>query len=102
LGGESVAGGKMKSTCTIEAGTSLWYAPNTSATNESGFSCLPGGCRLVDGSFVFVGENGNLWSATESNAGILAWSRYLNSISSDVSRDQNREIGGFSVRCLRD
>jgi uncharacterized protein (TIGR02145 family) len=37
-GGESVAGGKMKSTGTIEAGTGLWLSPNTGATNESGFT----------------------------------------------------------------
>ncbi|MCX6266050.1 MAG: hypothetical protein NTW16_01645, partial [Bacteroidetes bacterium] len=31
LGGESVAGGKMKSIGTIETGTGLWYSPNTGA-----------------------------------------------------------------------
>ena len=45
LGGESVAGGKMKSTGTIQAGTGLWDDPNTAATNESGFTGLPGGIR---------------------------------------------------------
>ena len=45
LGGESIAGGKMKTTGTIEAGTGLWYAPNNGATNSSGFSALPGGYR---------------------------------------------------------
>ncbi len=43
LGGEDVAGGKMKAVGTIEAGTGLWYDPNDGATNESGFSGLPGG-----------------------------------------------------------
>ena len=46
LGGESVAGGKMKS-----VGTTYWNDPNTGATNESGFSVLPGGYRGTDGSF---------------------------------------------------
>jgi uncharacterized protein (TIGR02145 family) len=38
LGGAAVAGGKMKTT-----GLQYWISPNTDATNESGFSGLPGG-----------------------------------------------------------
>ncbi len=55
LGGSGVAGGKMKSTGT-------WQSPNTDATNSSGFSALPGGFRLANGSFYNAG-NGGWWSS---------------------------------------
>ncbi|HCN24393.1 MAG TPA: hypothetical protein DIS65_03375, partial [Candidatus Marinimicrobia bacterium] len=44
LGGTSVAGGKLKE-CTEGScpESEYWYSPNTGATNESGFTGLPGG-----------------------------------------------------------
>ncbi len=84
LGGEGIAGGKMKTTGTIEAGTGLWYAPNTGATNESGFTALPGGYRSDNGDFDGLGYYAYFWSSTEINTIlrvvpglVLQWHRCL-------------------------
>jgi uncharacterized protein (TIGR02145 family) len=95
------AGGKLKATGTIEAGTGLWYDPNTGATNETGFTALPGGDRSTNGSFNYVGYYGLWWSATEANAG-YAWNRNVDYGSSNVYRSKYDKELGFSVRCLRD
>src|SRR5690554_2066482 len=95
------AGGKLKATGTIEAGTGLWYDPNTGATNETGFTALPGGDRYGYGLFGGVGSTGYWWSATVSNTD-YAWGRYVKYYDSNVGRyNYNKELG-FSVRCLRD
>jgi uncharacterized protein (TIGR02145 family) len=66
LGGQSdenynfFAGGKMKST-----GFQYWLNPNTEANNESGFSGLPAGIRIFDGTFSSFGNNGFWWSTSE-------------------------------------
>jgi uncharacterized protein (TIGR02145 family) len=98
LGGQNVAGGKMKST-----GTSLWQSPNTAATNESGFSGLPGGYRNDDGSFSFssIGYYGDWWSSSEFNTAI-AWDRDLVYDAGNAGRYGSNKRYGFSVRCLRD
>ena len=96
LGGISVAGGKLK-----EIGTTHWQSPNTGATNETGFTALPGGYRGNYGLFYGFGSFGYWWSATEYDADI-AWCRYVYySGSSVVRHDDGKELG-FSVRCLRD
>ena len=100
LGGESVSGGKMKSTGTIEAGTGLWYAPNTGATNESGFTAGPAGFRIYNGAFYSIGSVGYWWSSSEDVTS-YAWSRNTTSSYSNVYRVDNTESGGFSVRCVR-
>ena len=95
LGGISVAGGKMKS-----VGTAYWNSPNTDATNESGFSALPGGFRNYDGSFSDISYYAIFWSATEFDL-YNAWYRYLYLFNGSVSRViANKSLGGF-VRCLK-
>jgi len=96
LGGANVAGGKLK-----ETGTTYWTTPNTGATNETGFTALPGGYRDNSGSFANVGGSGYWWSATEHDA-TTAWFRVLYCNSSNVSQVADNKKIGFSVRCLRD
>jgi uncharacterized protein (TIGR02145 family) len=100
LGGSSYAGGKMKTTGTIEAGTGLWYSPNTGATNESSFSALPGGlCHR--GYFFHLGHAAYFWSSTEYYS-YYAWYRGLSRGYSGVYRYYYHKQNGFSVRCVRD
>ncbi|MGI6410682.1 MAG: FISUMP domain-containing protein [Bacteroidales bacterium] len=96
LGGEDVAGGKLK-----EAGTTHWADPNAGANNESGFTALPGGGRNDYGSFYGIRSNGLWWSSTEHDTN-RAGTRYLNYDYSDVGRYDDGKSMGFSVRCLRD
>ena len=95
LGGVSVAGGKMKTT-----GTSLWTSPNNAATNESGFSGLPGGARQPDAAFIYRTTIGVWWSSTE-NGSPDAWFRNLYHQNGQTDRDFGNKRCGYSVRCLK-
>jgi uncharacterized protein (TIGR02145 family) len=76
-------------------------SPPWDGTNSSGFSALPGGGRSDrNGNFYSIGSDGLWWSSSPS--GSNAWSRYLLSGYSDVSRYYDNGRDGFSVRCVRD
>jgi uncharacterized protein (TIGR02145 family) len=97
LGGLTYAGAKMK-----EAGLAHWNTPNTDATNESGFTALPGGYRsYTDGTFWLRSFMGYFWISSQYDATRAYWSllycdqAYLGI--GDVEMDL-----GISVRCLKD
>jgi uncharacterized protein (TIGR02145 family) len=93
LGGESIAGEKLK-----EAGTTHWTSPNTGATNETGFTSLPGGYRIEGGNFYWIGIRGNWWTSTRDN---YSWLRSMFYNASNVERAGYQDMTeGFSVRCL--
>ena len=95
LGKVIVAGGKMK-----ETGTTHWKSPNSAATDESGFTALPGGSRMMDGTFSNIGIFGCWWSLTEDIPGNPTfWS--LDYSNGSVGRPNGGDGNGFSVRCLR-
>jgi uncharacterized protein (TIGR02145 family) len=96
LGGQLVAGGKMKST-----GTQYWASSNSDATNESGFSGLPGGGRSSNGAYDTVGGYGGWWSSSQDVTS-NAWTRTLYYSDGDVARFYNNKHIGFTVRCLKD
>jgi uncharacterized protein (TIGR02145 family) len=88
--------GKLK-----ESGTSHWPSPNGEATNETGFTALPGGQRFIDGSFVNFGSTGAWWSSTEWSPS-WAWYRGMGSINNFIDRSSYYKYLGESVRCVKD
>jgi len=89
-------GGKLK-----ESGTTHWVSPNTGATNESGFTALPGGFRNLYGTFSNVGNSAHFWSSTEAGS-YHALFRFLDHNRSQVGRGGSYKLNGYSVRCVRD
>jgi uncharacterized protein (TIGR02145 family) len=100
LGGENLAGGKMKATGTIEDGTGLWTSPNF-ATNESGFTALSGGSRWATGTFNEMTTTGFWWSSTEYSM-FYSWFRSMMNVSNAANRNNLNKNEGISVRCLKD
>jgi uncharacterized protein (TIGR02145 family) len=99
LGGESTAGGKLK-----EKGTTHWYVPNKGATNETGFTALPGGSCGESGWF-YIGIGGFWWSST-NESGYITFLSMINeqigaSQSSQWVASEDIDKPGASVRCLR-
>jgi uncharacterized protein (TIGR02145 family) len=95
LGGESGAGDKLK-----ESGTTHWIGQN-SATNETGFTALPGGCRGNSGAFYSFGETGYWWSATEDGEA-NAWNCYMYYGAGVGRSNYYVKEYGYSVRCVKD
>ncbi len=97
LGGESIAGGKLKS-------TTKWFAPNTGATNESGFSSFPVDYRNYDGwMFWDPGSMASYWSST----GVDNLNAYGSRLANDRADFTIWNSGvdkkyGYSIRCVHD
>ncbi|MFH0756239.1 MAG: FISUMP domain-containing protein [Bacteroidota bacterium] len=88
-------GGKLK-----EQGFSHWVSPNSGASNESGFTALPGGNRGITGNFSDMGSYGYFCSTTEYLNGVVI--RYLSNTSSQIWLGNLSRRMGTSVRCLAD
>ena len=99
LGGGIIAGSKLK-----ETGTTHWSNPNTGATNESGFTALPGCYRKDNGGFGIygIGYFGSWWTSTEYSSTITWYIRLYNGDDSAVIDNGFNKEFGLSVRCLRD
>jgi len=94
LEGEFVAGGKMK-----ETGISHWNDPNTAATNESGFTGLPGSSRDI-AIFGNIGTYAKFWSSSEQNSS-EASGYFMNYGTSACFSIYENKKNGFSVRCIK-
>ena len=98
VGGESVAGDKLKS-------TSYWVFQHAGTTNEFGFNAYPGCKRFPDGTFTgkftVIGWDGNWWSNTELDLSSV-YGRYMITDRSEVFRTFYGKKNGLSVRCIKD
>lgn len=95
MAGEIIAGGRLK-----EIGTAHWLTPNTGATNDNGFTALPGGSRDNTGNFNNIGQDGNWWSSSEYDAN-SSWYRNMNYNVSSIYRNYYSKAKGLSVRCIK-
>ncbi len=98
LDGRNVAGGKMKEIGVAPDG--LWNDTNEGATNESGFSGIPGGYRSTGGSYYSIGDEGYWWSATSSSEQ-YAYVRTLRNLHTWLVGFVYYKISGHSVRCIQ-
>jgi uncharacterized protein (TIGR02145 family) len=95
LGGNGVAGGKMKIQDTL-----FWKAPNLGATNESLFSGLPAGCRYDGGNFANIEKYAYWWTSTQLD-NQFGWFRSANYLSDNLVKNYVKKQSGYSIRCLK-
>jgi uncharacterized protein (TIGR02145 family) len=93
-GGEDSTAGALK-----EIGTVHWLSPNTGATNESGFTALPGGFRETDGTFKNIGYEGSFWTMdlNTPSSPLLAYHLFADTIAVII---RSSAVRGYSARCL--
>ncbi len=97
LGGDLVAGGKLK-----ETGINHWATPNTGATNSSGFTALAGGSQIV-GNFYYLTTRATFWTSTDhSTMPTVSWYRQFFYDNVLVSRSHSTKQNSYSCRCLQD
>lgn len=101
LGGNAVAGSKMKTVGSMEEKTGVWHDMNESATNESGFNGVPGGGRDGVGGFLKPGFAGGWWSSTPASDD-AAYGRGLAGGAGNLLRDSEHKNSGFSIRCVKE
>jgi uncharacterized protein (TIGR02145 family) len=97
LGGDLTAGGALK-----EVGITHWSAPNTTATNTTGFTMIGSGDRLATGglgAFVNTYDRGYLWSSSIN--GTLSWGRTFDTNDAVFLRNGYLPRAGVSIRCLK-
>lgn len=95
LGGGLTAGGKLK-----ETGSAHWAMPNVGATNDYGFTGLPGGWRTDTGSYEGLNTIGYWWASIWDTS--ASWYRHILNNSERLFRVYTNHNFGMSVRCVKD
>lgn len=106
LGGDELAGGKLKSNGKSHLSQSFWTNSQISISNESGFSALPGGSRNPNGFFSGIlfneeifpgfGHLGVWWSADAGSR--LLYFHENNFYSNSIPH----KTAAYCIRCIKD
>jgi uncharacterized protein (TIGR02145 family) len=99
LGGPLEAGGKMK-----ETGTTHWKDPNNAASNESGFSAIPGGFKTAEGAYIDFKRNVAYFWSSSSMDDLRAIGYYVNNSEAIIYRNYKSltKDRAIAVRCVKD
>ncbi|MBK8805454.1 MAG: fibrobacter succinogenes major paralogous domain-containing protein [Bacteroidales bacterium] len=95
IGADTLSGARLK-----ETGTEHWKNPNAYATNEFGFTALPGGFRNFDGTYGLINTQGSWWSSTQATS-TTAFYRDVYNKNGLVFRNSGSKNIGYSVRCIK-
>lgn len=98
IGGDTTCGNKIK-----ETGTINWVEGSVAATNESGFTALPGGTRFDDGPFDWEGGAAGWWSAAKFIPSASVYSHWVIFNKDWFYKTSNFwSTWGLNVRCIKD
>jgi uncharacterized protein (TIGR02145 family) len=103
----SRTGGKLKAGSIFPGSHPGWHYPNTGATNETGFSAIPGGSRFGNGGFGDIGYHGTWWSTTYEPVTSWTESRVIARFFmmyyhyDELFAGKGNKRNQFSVRCVR-
>lgn len=92
-GGPNDAGARLK-----ETGNNHWESASVGATNESGFTAIPGGMRQYSGKFWMLGERIYWWGADGDWQYGDGWQVFLNY---SINQSLFYHDGAY-IRCIRD
>jgi uncharacterized protein (TIGR02145 family) len=93
---ENIGGGKLK-----EFGLTHWNSPNTGATDETGFTALPGG-RIGTGSCEYIGTDGYWWFSDSFEEYFTRCLQINYNTTQIISGINWPKYYGFSIRCIKD
>jgi len=84
-----------------ESGTSHWEAPNSGASNASGFTALPTGLREP-----FYGSSSSMgqmteWLTSTSLDNVNSASRFIDEDNAGTTKNEEPRLMGLPVRCLK-
>lgn len=91
----SSAGGSLK-----EIGITHWDTPNTGASDNFGFTALPGGNRATGGIYAQLGIAGIFWTQ-DSHLASKAWTKYVIYNNDNITQSSYPRTSALQIRLIK-